>query len=151
MEGVQIVQLLLPYTNYLLPIIAIIYAIKKSFNQIIKRDISSAEQKNSISNSKEDAEKLQDIMELKEQMKPEYYFKEDFFKLLPQLEQNSPHEFGQFGQYVSLELKCLKFEENKEKLKNEIRKIIVRIAEEDTNHLLNDTSATAQAQNHVVN
>ncbi|KAI4496723.1 hypothetical protein M0804_000533 [Polistes exclamans] len=151
MEGVQIVQLLLPYTNYLLPIIAIIYAIKKSFNQIIKRDISTAEQKNSISNSKEDAEKLEDIVELKKQMKPEYYFKEDFFKLLPQLEQNSPHEFGQFGQYVSLELNCLKFEKNKEKLKNEIRKIIVRIAEEDTNHLLNDTSATAQAQNHVVN
>ncbi|XP_014598775.1 PREDICTED: uncharacterized protein LOC106784130 [Polistes canadensis] len=150
MESVKIMELLLPYTNYLLPIIAIIYAIKKSFNQIFKRDINTAGQKNSILYSKEDAEKLKELAQLKKHLKPEYYFRDDFYKLLPEFEQNFPNEFEQFGQYVSLELKCLKFEENKEKLKNEIRKIIVRIAEEDTNSLLKDTSATAQAQNHVV-
>ncbi|KAI4496407.1 hypothetical protein M0804_000217 [Polistes exclamans] len=115
------------------------------------RDISTAGQKNSILYSKEDAEKLKELAQLKKHLKPEYYFRDDFYKLLPEFEQNFPNEFEQFGQYVSLELKCLKFEENKEKLKNEIRKIIVRIAEEDTNSLLKDNSATAQAQNHVVN
>ena len=45
--------------------------------------------------------------------------------------QQEPDEFDEFGQYVALELKSLKSDFNRGRLKSEIRKIIVRIADED--------------------
>ncbi|CAK9811262.1 hypothetical protein ANTPLA_LOCUS6955 [Anthophora plagiata] len=45
--------------------------------------------------------------------------------------QKEPDEYDKFGQYVALELKSLKCDFNKARLKSEIRKVIVRIADED--------------------
>ncbi|KOC68477.1 hypothetical protein WH47_10717 [Habropoda laboriosa] len=45
--------------------------------------------------------------------------------------QREPDEYDKFGQYVALELKSLKSDFNKARLKSEIRKVIVRIADED--------------------
>lgn len=45
--------------------------------------------------------------------------------------QKEPDEFDIFGQYVALELRTLKSDYSRARLKSEIRKVIVRIADEE--------------------
>ncbi|GLV33843.1 hypothetical protein CBL_21240, partial [Carabus blaptoides fortunei] len=45
--------------------------------------------------------------------------------------QKDPDENDHFGEYVAMELKSLRFESNKRRLKSEIRRAISRIADED--------------------
>ncbi|XP_026301115.1 uncharacterized protein LOC113219252 isoform X2 [Apis mellifera] len=51
-------------------------------------------------------------------------------------------EYDKFGQYVALELKTLKSDFNKARLKSEIRKIIVQIADEDLYDSINPLSSS---------
>lgn len=46
-------------------------------------------------------------------------------------------DYDIFGRYVALELRSLKSDKNRRKLKSEIRKAIVRIADDDDNDLSN--------------
>ncbi|KAI4498919.1 hypothetical protein M0802_006094 [Mischocyttarus mexicanus] len=144
MECVKIAQLLGEYTTYTLPFIVFIYAVKTSYELIFKKGVFVSKRKNSVANVNEDIERFKELAQLRRELKPEYYFTEDFYNLFSKYQQTMSKDIEQFGEYVSLELDCLKLEPNKEKLKNEIRKVIVRIAEEDTKALLNDTYANAQ-------
>ncbi|XP_043508723.1 uncharacterized protein LOC122528070 [Frieseomelitta varia] len=56
---------------------------------------------------------------------------EELYKSALRTLQKEPDDYDKFGQYVALELKSLKSDFNKARLKSEIRKIIVRIADED--------------------
>ncbi|KOX74746.1 hypothetical protein WN51_14684, partial [Melipona quadrifasciata] len=56
---------------------------------------------------------------------------EELYKSALRILQKEPDDYDKFGQYVALELKSLKSDFNKARLKSEIRKIIVRIADED--------------------
>ncbi|XP_014598776.1 PREDICTED: uncharacterized protein LOC106784131 [Polistes canadensis] len=174
MEGVQIVQLLLPYTNYLLSIIAIIYMMIRRGNQSVEIDINTAQEKNTsfdINTSldkntsldqntsldknttlenEEDSQKFRKLVKFATVQKPEYYFTDDFYNLFSTINQFTSNDIEQFGEYVSLELDCLQFQSSKEKLKREIRKTIVQISNEDRESYLSDTSANISTLNHVV-
>ncbi|XP_015181218.1 PREDICTED: uncharacterized protein LOC107068899 [Polistes dominula] len=142
MKSVQIMEILAQYTQYFLPCIVVSYLIKRGYSQIFKRLTESERISSSYT---KDLEKIKELMQLKRTRKPDYYFKDDFYKLLPEFDQSFPNEFEQFGQYITLELKCLKSEENKEKLKNEIRKIILRIAEDEIHNLIDGDADKVQA------
>lgn len=55
-------------------------------------------------------------------------------------------EHDQFGEYVALELRSLKTELSRRRLKSEIRKAIVRIADEEDLQLLNRTEASTSTE-----
>ncbi|XP_055915159.1 uncharacterized protein LOC129948232 [Eupeodes corollae] len=56
---------------------------------------------------------------------------EDSLKAALKILKREPDEHDIFGEYVAQELRSLKFDFNKRKLKSEIRKAIVRIADDD--------------------
>lgn len=150
MDSVKIVELLVSYIIYLLPIIVIIYMMKRRCNKICERDISTAKQKNTTLDNEGDLEKFRKLVKFAREQKPEYYFTDDFYKLFSEIHQTTSDDLEQFGEYVSLELDCLRFQSSKEQLKKEIRKAIVQIAEEDTKSYLSDTSANISTSNLIV-
>ncbi|KAF5300716.1 hypothetical protein FQR65_LT19322 [Abscondita terminalis] len=54
--------------------------------------------------------------------------------------QKEPDEFDLFGQYVALELRTLRSELNRAMLKSEIRKVIVRITDEELYNTISTSS-----------
>lgn len=66
---------------------------------------------------------------------------DELFKSALQTLQKESDEFDLFGQYVALELRTLKSDFNRARLKSEIRKVIVRIADDDLYNTITTSSS----------
>lgn len=70
-------------------------------------------------------------MQVQKKCKRENDIEEQLYQSALKTLQQGSDEYDKFGEYVALELKSLRSDYNKARLKHEIRKAIVRIAEED--------------------
>ncbi|XP_029043490.1 uncharacterized protein LOC114876321 [Osmia bicornis bicornis] len=68
--------------------------------------------------------------------------RDQLFKFAFETIVKQPDDYDKFGQYVALELKALKSDFNKARLKSEIRKIIARVADEDLYGTTSNTSSS---------
>ncbi|KAI4498915.1 hypothetical protein M0802_006090 [Mischocyttarus mexicanus] len=88
--------------------------------------------------NEDEKEKIINETELNRHLKSEYYFTEDFYKLIPKYQKSLLEDYTEFGQYVATELQLINKDENKEKLKTEIRKLIAEIVADDRHSLFKD-------------
>lgn len=104
-----------------------------------KAEIEEYTDKNAES---EEEERIQCLQPQKKHKREDDNIRDQLFKLAFETLVKQPNDYDTFGQYVALELKSLKSDFNRARLKSEIRKIIVQIADEDLYGTTSNTSSS---------
>lgn len=103
---------------------------------------TTREEEDTSADNEKNEDRIKEPTQLPRKRKREDDFDEKLYSSVLKFFLKEPDDFDKFGQYVALELKSLKSDFNKAKLKSEIRKVIVRIADED---MYNNVSSTSSA------
>lgn len=98
---------------------------------------------NTIAKSEKNEDKMEEATQLPRKRKREDDFDDKLYSSALKFLLKEPDDYDKFGQYVALELRSLKSDFNRAKLKSEIRKVIVRIADEDMYNNFSSTSSTS--------